>query len=75
MTTRKGNESILQKENCLVEEIKEVQLRSRRGKFIDNRTYNPVELNKVSHFSRRGRALSTLPMKELKILCQRKHGK
>ena len=49
MTTRKGNESIVQKENCLVEEIKEVKLRSRRGKFIDNRTYNPVELNKVSH--------------------------
>ena len=44
VTTRKGNESIVQKENCLVEEIKEVKLRSRRGKFIDNRTYNPVEL-------------------------------
>ena len=67
MTTRKGNESIVQKENCLVEEIKEVKLRSRRGKFIDNRTYNPVELNKVSHFSRRGRAPSRLPMKKLKI--------
>ena len=58
MTTRKGNESIVQNENCLVEEIKEVKLRSRRGKFIDNRTYNPVELNKVSHFSLRGRAPS-----------------
>ena len=68
MTTRKGNESIVQKENCLVEEIKEVKLRSRRGKFTDNRTYNPVELNKVSHFSRRGRAPSRLPMKKLKSL-------
>ena len=33
MTTRKGNESIVLKENCLVEEIKEVKLRSRRGKI------------------------------------------
>ena len=71
MTTRKGNESIVQKENCLVEEIKEVKLRSRRGKFTDNRTYNPVELNKVSHFSRRGRAPSRLPMKKLKSLLKK----
>ena len=56
LTTRKGNKSIVQKENCFVEEIKEVELRSRRGKFIHNRTCNPVGLNKVSHFSRRGRA-------------------
>ena len=61
MTTRKGNESIVQKENCFVEEIKEVELRSRRGKFIDNRTSNPDGLNKVSHFSRRGRAPCRLP--------------
>ena len=33
VTTRTGNESIVQKENCLVEEIKEVKLRSRRGKI------------------------------------------
>ena len=39
MTTGKGNESIVLKENCFVEEIKEVELRSRRGKFIYNRTY------------------------------------
>ena len=51
-----------------MEEIKEVELRSRRGKFIFNRTYNPVGLNKVSHFSRRGRAPSRLPMKKLKSL-------
>ena len=42
VTTRKGNESIVQKENCFVGEIKEVELRSRRGKFIYNRTYNLV---------------------------------
>ena len=66
MTTRQSNESIVQKENCFVEEIKEVELRSRRGKFIYNRTYNSVGLNKVSHFSRRGRAPSRLPMKKLK---------
>ena len=71
MTTRKGNESIVQKENCFVEEIKEVELRSRRGKFIYNRTYNPVGLNKVSHFSRRGRAPSRLPMKKLKSLLKK----
>ena len=47
MTTRKGNESIVQKEN--------------------NRTYNPVGLNKVSHFSRRGRAPSRLTNEEIKI--------
>ena len=45
MTTRKGNESIVQKENCFVEEIKEVELRSRRVKFTHNRTCNPVGLN------------------------------
>ena len=61
MTTRKGNESVVQKENCFVEEIKEVELRSHRGKFIYNRTYNPVALKKASHFSQRGRV--------------RKHGK
>ena len=44
------NEDIVddQKENCLVEEIKEVKLRSRRGKFIDNRTYNCIGLKQVS---------------------------
>ena len=26
------------------------------GNLFDNRTYNPVGLNKVSYFSRRGRA-------------------
>ena len=38
MTTRKVNKPVVQKENCFVEEIKEVELRSRRWKFIYNRT-------------------------------------
>ena len=54
-----------------MEEIKKVELGSRRGKFIYNRTYNPVGLNKVSHFSRRGRAPSRLPMKKLKSLLKK----
>ena len=45
VTTRKGNEYIVREENCVVEEIKEVELRSHRGKFIYNKTYNPVGLN------------------------------
>ena len=44
VTTREGNELVVQKENCIVKEIKEVELRSRRGKFIYNRTCNPVGL-------------------------------
>ena len=48
VTTREGNELVVQKENCVVEEIKEAELRSRRGKFIYNRTYNFVGLNQVS---------------------------
>ena len=49
MTTRNGNESIARKENFFLEEIKELELGSRRGKFIYNRTYNPVCLNKVKN--------------------------
>ena len=48
VTTREGNELVAQKENCVLEEIKEVELRSRRGKFIYNRTYNFIGLNQVS---------------------------
>ena len=48
VTTRQGNELVVQKENCVVEETKEVELRSRRGKFIYNRTYNFIGLNQVS---------------------------
>ena len=47
MPTRDGNELVVQKENCIVEEIKEVELRSRRGKFNYNRTYNCIGLNQV----------------------------
>ena len=65
------NESIAQKENSFVEEIKEVALWFHRGKFIYNRSYNPVGFNKVSHFSRRGRAPSRQPMKKLKYLLQK----
>ena len=43
MTTREGN-LVVQKENCVVEEIKKVELRSRRGKFSYNRTYNSIGL-------------------------------
>ena len=48
VTTREGNELVLRKENCVEEEIKEVELRSRRGKFIYNRTLNFIGLNQVS---------------------------
>ena len=62
VTTREGNEVVLQKENCVVEEIKEVELRSRTGKLIYNRTYSSTGLNQVSHFSQRSHAPSRLPM-------------
>ena len=51
--------------------MRKIELRSRRGKFIYNRTYNRVGLNKVSHFSRSGRAPSTLAMKKLKSLLKK----
>ena len=69
--TGKVYDSIVQKQHCVVEEIIEVELTSRRGKFIYDRTYNPVGLNKVSHFSRRGCANSRLPMKKIKSLLQK----
>ena len=47
VTIREGNELVVQKENCVVEEIKEVELRSRRGKFIYNRTYHSIGLDQV----------------------------
>ena len=47
VTTREGNVLVVQKENCVVEEIKEVELSSRRGKFIYNRTYDFIGLNQV----------------------------
>ena len=51
-----------------MEKIKEVELRSRHGKFVDNRTYNSIALNQVSHFSQCSHAPSRLPMKKLKSL-------
>ena len=69
--TGKGNDSFVHKQSCVVEEILEVELRSRRWKFIYIRTYNSVGLNRVSHFSRRGRSPGRLPMKKLKSLLQK----
>ena len=71
MTTRKGNESIVQNENCFLEQINEVELRSRRRKFMYNRAYNPAGLNEVGHFSRSSRAPSRLPMNKLKSLLKK----
>ena len=71
VTTREGNELVLQKENCVVEEIKEVELRSRSGKLIYNRTYSSTGLNQVSHFSQRSHAPSRLPTNKLKSLLQK----
>ena len=71
VTTREGNELVVQKENCVVEEIKEVELRSRTGKLIYNRTYSSTGLNQVSHFSQRSHAPSRLPTNKLKSLLQK----
>ena len=71
VTTREGNELVLQKKNCVVEEIKEVELRSRTGKLIYNRTYSSTGLNQVSHFSQRSHAPSRLPTNKLKSLLQK----
>ena len=48
VTTREANELVVKKENCVVEEIKEVELSSRRGKLIYNKTYDFFGLNQVS---------------------------
>ena len=48
VTAREGSELVVQKENCVVDEIKEAELRSLRGKFIYNRTYIFIGLNQVS---------------------------
>ena len=49
-------------------------MRSRRGEFIYNRTYNSAGLNKVSHSSRRGRGPSRLTDEEIKIFVKEKTG-
>ena len=66
--TGKVNDSVVRKQYCVVEEIIEDVLRSRRGKSIYDRTYNSVGLNKVSHFSRPN---NRLPMKKIKSLLQK----
>ena len=49
--TGKGNDSIVQKQNFVVEEIKEVELRSRHGNFFYNRTYLVISLDVVVHLA------------------------
>ena len=44
--TGKGNDSIVQKQNYVVEEVKEIEFRSLRAREIYYRTYNSVVLNK-----------------------------
>ena len=38
VTTREGNELVVEKENCVVEEIKEVELSSSASKYCTFRT-------------------------------------
>ena len=67
-----GNDSIVQKKNCVVEEVKKLNLYFvAHGKFIYYRTYNSVGLNKVSQSSRCSRANSRLPMKKIKSLLRK----
>ena len=60
------------KENVLVEKIKEVELRSRRGRFIYYRNY---DRNRLHSYSRRCYAPSRLPVKKLKSLLGSVSGK
>ena len=57
-----GVEFIVHKESVVVEEIKEVELRSRRAQFIYDRNYNR------SRFQSHGHAPSRLPVKKLRRL-------
>ena len=50
------------RKSVVVEEIKEVELRSRRAQFIYDRNYNR------SRFQSHGHALSRLPVKKLRRL-------
>ena len=68
--TGKRNDSIVQKQNCVVEEVKEVEFRSRRAWEIYLLQNLSFWFNKVSQFSRCGRANSRLPMKKIKSLLQ-----
>ena len=71
MKLNPSTDSIVQKQYCVLEEIIEVELRSGRGNFVYDRTYNFVGFDKVRNFSRRGRVNSRLPMKKIKSLLQK----
>ena len=57
------------KESVVVEKIKEVELRSRRGQFI---YYGNYDRNWLHSYSRRCDAPSRLPVKKLKSLLHKK---
>ena len=59
-------ELTVHKEGVVVEEIKEVELRSRRAQFIYDGNYNRIELR------RRGHAPSRLPVKKLRRLLHKR---
>ena len=65
-----GVELTVHKESVVVEEIKEVELRSRRAQFIYDRNYNRIGLQP------RGHAPSRLPVKKLRrLLHERRKGR
>ena len=55
-------EKVLHKESVVVEEIKEVELRSRRAQFVYDRNYNRIGLQPQGHVP------SRLPVKKLRRL-------
>ena len=61
-----GVELTVHKKSVLVEEIEEVQLRSRRAQFIYDRNYNRIGLQPS------GQAPSRLPVKKLRRLLHKK---
>ena len=60
-----GEELIVHKESVVVEEIKEVELRSRRAQFIYYRNYSRIGLQPRAH------APGGLPVKKLRHLLQK----
>ena len=61
-----GVELTVHKESVVVEEIKEVELRSRRAQFIFDRNYNQIGLQP------RGHAPTRLPVKKLRRLLHKR---
>ena len=59
-------EFTVHKESAVVEEIKEVELRSRRAQFIYDRNYNQIGLQPCGH------APSRLPVKKLRSLLHKR---